>query len=82
LGAEALHAPARVLVGLRAAQTVVDVQRGDIEAELAKRMEQARRVRTAGDEAQHIATGLDQVVPADVRFDPAQKLQILSVPAP
>jgi hypothetical protein len=81
LRAEALRTPARVLVRLLAAQGVVDVQRRDVEAELAERMEQAGRVRAAGNEAQNVATRLDQVVPADVRFDPAQKLQIPSVPA-
>ena len=79
LGVEPLGTPARVCSRLIAPQPVVDVQRGDAEAELAKRVEEARRVRAARDEAQHLTTRLDQVVPADVRLDPAQKLQIVSV---
>jgi hypothetical protein len=61
---------------------VVDVQRLDVEPELAKRVEEAGRVRTARNEAQDVATRRDQVVPADVRFDPVQELQIRSVPGP
>jgi hypothetical protein len=47
LGAEPLGAPARILIGLRAPQAVVDVQRRDVEAELAERVEKAGRVRAA-----------------------------------
>jgi hypothetical protein len=82
LGAEALGAPARIRVRLRAAQAVVDVQRGDVEPELAQRMKEAGRVGAARNQAQDLTTRLNQVVPADVRFDPAQKLQIPSVPGP
>jgi hypothetical protein len=80
LGAEALGAPARVLVRFGAAQAVVDVQRGDVEPELAQRVEETGRICTARNEAQDVATRLDQVVPVDVRFDPAQELQSPSVP--
>ena len=45
-------------------------------------MEEARRVSAARNEAQDLATRRDQVVPADVRFDPAQELQNPSVPGP
>jgi hypothetical protein len=80
LRAEALGAPARIRVRLRAPQAVVDVQRRDVEPELAKGVEETGRVRAARNEAQDVATRLDQVVPADMRFDPAQELQIRSVP--
>jgi hypothetical protein len=33
------------------------------------------RVGAAGNEAQHLAAGLDQLVPADVRLDAREKLQ-------
>jgi hypothetical protein len=82
LRAELLDAPARVLIRLGAAQAVVDVQRRHVEAELAESVEEAGRVGAARDEAQDVATRRDQVVPADVRFDPVQELQIRSVPAP
>jgi hypothetical protein len=61
---------------------VVDVQRLHVEPELAERVEEAGRVRAARNEAQDVATRRDQVVPADVRFDPVQELQIRSVPGP
>jgi hypothetical protein len=81
-GAEALRAPARIFVRLRAPQAVVDVQRRDLEPQLTERVEEAGRVRTPRNEAQDVATRLDQVVPADVRLDPVQELQISSVPPP
>jgi len=59
---------------------VIDVERRDVEPELAQRMEETGRVGAARNEAEDVTTRLDQVVPADVRFDPAQKLQIPSVP--
>jgi hypothetical protein len=59
---------------------VVDVQRRDVEAQFAERVEEAGRISAARNEAQDVATRLDQVVPADVRFDPAQELQSSSVP--
>jgi hypothetical protein len=70
----------RIRVRLRAAQAVVDVQRRDLEPELAQRVEETGRVGAARNEAQDLATRRDQVIPADVRFDPAQELQIPSVP--
>src|SRR5581483_9982110 len=82
LGAEALGAEARVLVRLGAAQAVVDVQRRDAVAELAQRVVEAGRVGAAGDEAEHLAARLDQLVPADVLFDAREELQNGSVPPP
>jgi hypothetical protein len=75
LGAEPLLAPRRVGVGLGAAQTVVDVQRGDAVAELGKGVVETRRVGAARDEAQDLPARLDEVVPADVGLDPLQDLQ-------
>jgi len=54
---------------------VVDVQRRDAVAKLAQRVEETRRVRSAGDEAEDVAAGLDQVVAANVRLDALEKLQ-------
>ena len=72
LGAENLDAEARVAVGLSAAEPVVHVQRRDPVPELAQREEEAGGVGPAGDEAQHLAARLDQVVPAHVRLDPLE----------
>jgi hypothetical protein len=44
---------------------VVHVERRDVVSELAQDVPEARRVRSAGDEAGHGPAGLDQVVPAD-----------------
>jgi len=82
LGAEPLGAEARVGVGLRAPQPVVDVQRGDAVAELAERVVQARRIGAARDEAEGLAAGLDQPVPADVVFDAREEIQGGSLPPP
>jgi hypothetical protein len=40
LGAEALDAPARILIRLRTSQAVVDMQGRDVEPELAERVEE------------------------------------------
>ena len=42
-------------------------------AELAQRVAEAGRVGAAGDEAEHLAARLDQLVPADVRLDPLEE---------
>ena len=76
LGAERLGAEARVLVGLRAAEPVVHVQRRDAVAERAERVPQARRVGSAGDEAAHLPARLDQVVRADVLLDARGQLHV------
>src|SRR5204863_9653350 len=72
LRAELALAEAGVVVGVAAAQPVVDVERGHLVAELAKREGETGRVGPAGDEAQHLATRSDQVTRADVRFDPLE----------
>ena len=69
LGAEHVAAERRVLLRLRSAQSVVDVQRRDLVAELAQRVPEAGRVGAARDEAGHLAAGRDQPVPADVGLD-------------
>src|SRR5581483_3974272 len=79
LGAELLRAQARVRVRLGTAQPVIDVQRRDAVAELAQRTPEAGRVGAAADEAQHLATGLDQLVPADVLLDAPDGVQVDSL---
>jgi hypothetical protein len=54
---------------------VIDVEGGDGVAELAERVVEAGRVGAAGDEAQHLAARLDQVVPADVLVDGPEQIQ-------
>jgi hypothetical protein len=80
LRSERVGAEARICGGLGAAQAVVDVQRRHVEAELAESVEEASRVGAARNEAHDVATRGNQVVPADVRFDPVEELQIRSVP--
>src|SRR5581483_11287945 len=81
LGVEALRAPAGVLVRLGPAQAVVDVQRGDAVAEIPERVVETGRVGAARDEALHLSTRLDELVPADVRLDPLQQLHGSIVPS-
>src|SRR5688500_7563233 len=69
LGSEHLAAEARVLVRLGAAQAVVDVERRDAVAELAQYVPETRGVGAAGDEADHLAAGRDQVATANVALD-------------
>ncbi len=77
LRAECLRAEARVALRGGPAQQVVDVERRDAVAERAEHVPQARRVRSAGDEAADAAARLDQGVPADVLLDPfAQRLGV------
>src|SRR5205823_2760280 len=71
---EVLRAEARVLVGLLAAQAVVDVERGDAVPELAQGVEQAGRVGASRDETGHVGTRLDQPVRTDVTLDPLEEL--------
>src|SRR5712691_341086 len=70
VGAERLAAEACILLGSCAAELVVHVQRRDGIAELAQCVPETRGVRAARDEAADLAARLDQLVPADVRFDP------------
>src|SRR5581483_1832153 len=74
LGAERLGAEARVLLGLVAAQSVVHVQRGDAVADRTQGVPEARRIRTARDETEHVAAGWDQLMRSDERFDPAKEI--------
>ena len=53
------------------------MQRRDAIAELAQRVEEARRVGAARDEAEHVAARLDQIVPADVLLDALENAQAL-----
>ena len=69
LGAEPLAAEAGVLFGLGAPQHVVHVQAFDPVPERLERMPEARGVWTARDEAENVAAGRDQVMPADVLLD-------------
>src|SRR5439155_10996533 len=57
LGAEAFAAEAGVLVGLGAAEPMVDVQGGHAVAELAEGVPEAGRVGAAGDEREHLGAG-------------------------
>jgi hypothetical protein len=61
---------------------VVDVQGGDAVSELGERVVQARRVGAARDQAEDLAAGVDQPVPADVRFDAGEEIQGGSLPPP
>ncbi len=70
LRAQDFAAEARVLLGLLAPQLVVHVQGRDVVAQCPERVPEAGRVGAAGDEAVDGAAGRDQVVPADVLFDP------------
>ena len=69
LGTEVRGAEARIVVGLLAAKVMVDVERGDLVAELAHGVPERRRVRSAGNEAGDRTAGLDQSVAADVFLD-------------
>jgi hypothetical protein len=53
---------------------MVHVQRGDLVAERAQRVPEARRVGAARDEAGDGTAGLDQLVAADVRLDAGAEL--------
>src|SRR5581483_8178293 len=75
LGAELGAAPLGIGIRLGTAQPVVDVQCRHAIAERAERVPQAGRVGAAGDEAQDLAAGLDQLVAADVRLDALEELQ-------
>src|SRR5918996_2621702 len=70
LGPEPVAAEAGVLLGLRAAKPMVDVERADAVAEGPKCMPEARRVGAPRDQAEHLAAGRNELVPADVLFDP------------
>src|SRR5919109_683782 len=67
---ELLAAEAGVFVGLRAPELMVDVERAYAVAEGPKCMPKAGRVRATRDEAEHVAAGRNEVVPADVLLDP------------
>jgi hypothetical protein len=54
---------------------VVDVQCRDAVAELTQRVEETGRIGAAGDEAEHVAARLDQIVPADVGLDALEEFQ-------
>ena len=74
---ERLAAETGVRLGVVAAQLVVHVHRGHPVAERTERVPEARRVGAARDEAADLAPRLDQVVPADVLFDPrAQRCSV------
>ncbi len=72
-GAEALAAEARVLLGVLAAEPMVDVERAGAVAEGPKRMPEARGVRATGDQADNVPARRNEVVPADVLFHPSAK---------
>jgi hypothetical protein len=67
---ELLVTKTAVVVGLRAAELMVDVERAYAVAEGPKCMPKAGRVRATRDQAQHVAAGRNEVVPADVLLDP------------
>ena len=71
---EPVGAPRRVGIRLGAPEPVVDVQRRDGVAELAQHVEQARRIRTTGDEADDRLPRLEQRVPANVLLDAGREL--------
>src|SRR4029079_10900257 len=73
LGAEALPAEARVVLGLGAPELMVDVERADAVAEGPKRMPEACRVGATGDQADNVPARRNEIVPADVLFDPRPK---------
>ena len=75
LCSEALRAPVCIRIGLGTAQAVVHVESGDAVAQLSKGVVEAGRVGAAGNQAQHLAPRLDQVVPAHVALDPREQLQ-------
>ena len=52
---------------------MVDVERADAVAEAPKRMPEACRVQATGDEADNVPARRNEVVPADVLFDPCAK---------
>ena len=66
------HVPAEACVGrgVVAAEQMVHMQRRHAVAERAEGVPQAGRVSSPGDEAADLAARLDQVIPADVLFDP------------
>ena len=70
LCSEHVSAEARVRVGVLAAQLVIHVQRRHAVPETGERMLQTGRVGASGDETAHLAARLDQLVRADVLFDP------------
>jgi hypothetical protein len=49
---------------------MVDVERADAVAEGPKRMPEACRVRATGNQADNVPARRDEIVPADVLFDP------------
>ena len=73
IGSETLTAVPRILLGLGPAELMVDVERADAVAEGPKRMPEACRVRATGDQADNVPARRDEVVPADVLFDPRPK---------
>ena len=81
LGTEHVATEAGVDVGLLAAQSVVHMQGRDHVAELLKHVPEARRVGPAGDEARDLASGRDQLMPADVRFYACAKVHTTIVTA-
>src|SRR4030095_717245 len=56
---------------------MVHVQRGDRVTELPQRVPKAGGVGSTRDEAEHVATGRDQVVSADLLLDAAAKLDLV-----
>ena len=69
VGTERFRAKSRVGVGFGPAEPVLHVKRRHVVAERAQRVPQAGRVGAAGDEAENVTAGRDQLVPADVHLD-------------
>ena len=70
LRAEHLAADAGVLVGVGAAQLVIDVDGSDPVAKLPERVPETGRIGAARDEAANPTARRDEPVPADVLLDP------------
>ena len=81
LGIEHVRAEAGVLVGVRAPQLVVHVERRNAIPERAEDVPETGRVRAARDEARDVAAGWNQLVLAHEPLDPLDPLaQLLHRP--
>ena len=69
-GTEDVATETRILLRLRAAEPVVDVQGPHDVADRPQGVPETRRIGAAGDEARHRAAARDQVAVADVLLDP------------